>query len=76
LVVGVPDDRFGERIVAVLSAAPGSAVDKDELLAFARTKLAAYKLPRQLVVVEQVQRAANGKSDYKWAKEVALAGIG
>lgn len=76
LVVGVPDERFGERIVAVLSAAPGGAVNKDELLAFARTKLAAYKLPRQLVVVEQVQRAANGKSDYKWAKEVALAGIG
>lgn len=76
LVVGVPDDRFGERIVAVLSVSPGRAVDKDELLAFARTKLAAYKLPRQLVVVKEVRRAANGKSDYKWAKEVALAGIG
>lgn len=76
LVVGVPDDRFGERIVAVLSAAPGRAVDRDELLAFARTRLAAYKVPRQLVVVEQVRRAANGKSDYKWAREVALAGAG
>ena len=45
------------------------------LIAFARTRLAGYKMPRQLVVVEQVQRAANGKSDYKWAKATALAAV-
>lgn len=73
LVVGVPDDRFGERIVALLSASPGHAIDEAALLAFARTRLAAYKLPRQLVVVDRVARAANGKADYKWAKETALA---
>lgn len=73
LVVGVPDERFGERIVAVVSAGAGQAIDQAALIDFARTRLAGYKMPRQVVVVDQVQRAANGKSDYKWAKEVALA---
>lgn len=76
LVVGVPDDRFGERIVAVVSAGAGKVIDQAALINFARTRLAGYKMPRQLVVVDQVQRAANGKSDYKWAKEVALAATG
>lgn len=76
LVVGVPDDRFGERIVAVVAAGAGTAIDQSALIDFARTRLAGYKMPRQLVVVDQVQRAANGKSDYKWAKEVALAATG
>jgi 3-oxocholest-4-en-26-oate---CoA ligase len=72
LVVGVPDERFGERVVAVLSAKEGATVNEAALLDFARTRLAGYKMPRQLVFVERVQRAANGKADYKWAKEVAL----
>jgi fatty-acyl-CoA synthase len=75
LVVGVPDERFGERVVAVLSTKDGASVDEGELLDFARTRLAGYKMPRQLLFVETVQRAANGKADYKWAKEVALGNI-
>ncbi len=73
LVVGVPDERFGERIVGVISASPGQAIDEPALIEFARTRLAGYKTPRQLVVVDQVARAANGKADYKWARETALA---
>ena len=72
LVVGVPDERFGERVVAVLSAKEGATVNEAALLEFARTRLAGYKMPRQLIFVETVQRAANGKADYKWAKEIAL----
>lgn len=75
LVVGVPDERFGERIVGVISAAPGQAIDEPALIDFARTRLAGYKMPRQLVVVDTVARAANGKADYKWAKETALAAV-
>lgn len=75
LVVGVPDERFGERIVGVISAAPGQSIDEPSLIDFARTRLAGYKMPRQLVVVDQVARAANGKADYKWAKETALAAV-
>ena len=73
LVVGVPDDRFGERIVAVVSPAPGAAIDEAVLVDFTRTRLAGYKMPRQIVVVDAVPRAANGKADYKTAKEAALA---
>jgi len=73
LVVGVPDDRFGERVTAVVSARPGHAVDEAALVAFARTRIAGYKMPRRVIVVDTVRRAANGKADYKWAKETALA---
>ena len=76
LVVGVPDDRFGERIIGVVSQSEGHRIDEGELIAFARTKLAGYKMPRQFVIVDEVARAANGKADYAWAKETALAAVG
>jgi fatty-acyl-CoA synthase len=76
LVVGAPDERFGEKVIAVLAPRPGREVDHDALIGFARTRIAAYKTPRQIVVVGEVQRAANGKADYKWAKSVALEAQG
>jgi fatty-acyl-CoA synthase len=76
LVVGAPDERFGERVIAVLAPRPGREVDQDALIGFARSRIAAYKTPRQIVVVGEVQRAANGKADYKWAKSVALEAQG
>ncbi|HZZ36020.1 MAG TPA: acyl-CoA synthetase, partial [Caulobacteraceae bacterium] len=72
LVVGVPDERFGERVTAVLSARPGRDLDDRALIEFSRTRIAGYKTPRQVICVPTVQRAANGKADYKWAKQVAL----
>jgi fatty-acyl-CoA synthase len=76
LVVGVPDERFGERVVAVVSASAGQAIDPAALTDFARTRLAGYKMPRQIVMVDTVPRAANGKADYKSAKQVALEAAG
>lgn len=76
LVVGVPDERFGERIVGVISASPGKTINEADLLDHARARLAGFKVPRQLVVVDRVQRAANGKADYQWAKQAALTAIG
>jgi fatty-acyl-CoA synthase len=73
LVVGVPDDRFGERVVAVASLREGATADPTALIEYTREHLAAYKTPRQLIVVEEVRRAPNGKADYKWAKATALA---
>jgi len=69
LVVGEPDERFGQRITAVLSLT--GTLDEAELLAFARTRIAGYKLPRRLIVVNNIRRPANGKADYAWANTVA-----
>jgi fatty-acyl-CoA synthase len=72
LVVGVADPRFGERVTAVLSARPGHVINERAIGEFIRTRIAGYKTPRRLITVETVRRAANGKADYKWAKEIAL----
>ena len=71
LVVGVADERFGERVVAVLSCEQNQTVSEQALLDFARDRLAGYKLPKQLHIVDRVQRAPNGKADYKWARKIA-----
>lgn len=70
LVVGVDDEKFGQRVTGVASLRAGSGADGEALRAFARAKLAAFKAPKQLFVVEAVRRAANGKADYAWAREV------
>jgi len=71
VVVGVPDDRFGERVVAVVEARPGRAVDADELRAACRGRLTGYKIPRQVVTVPAIVRSPSGKADYPWARSVA-----
>ena len=73
LVVGVPDERFGERIVAVASLQPGASADEGSIIEGAADHIARYKLPKQVIIVDRVQRAANGKADYPWAREVAAS---
>ena len=69
LVFGVSDEKYGQRVVGVASVAAGeSAVSGDEVIAYTKTKLSSYKVPKQLVVLETVPRAPNGKADYKKAK--------
>mgnify|MGYP003662498707 FL=1 len=72
LVIGLPDDRFGQKVTAVLSIAEGASFDEAALNEHVRSKLAAYKAPRAIVLVDEVPRAANGKAGYKAAKEIAL----
>jgi len=72
-VVGVPDERFGERVVAVASLREGHDTDPTTLIEYTREHLATYKAPRHFILVEQVRRAPNGKADYKWAKATAIA---
>jgi fatty-acyl-CoA synthase len=80
LVVGTPDERFGQRVTAVLALqrrgdrASGGNPDEAALIAFARTRIAGYKTPRRVILVDEVRRAPNGKADYAWAKAVALRG--
>ena len=71
LVVGVDDDRFGQRVVALASFKDQKTVEEQELISFTREHLAGFKLPKQVFFVEEVMRAPNGKANYKWAKERA-----
>jgi acyl-CoA synthetase (AMP-forming)/AMP-acid ligase II len=70
VVVGRPDERFGETVTAVVEL--DAPVDEADLIAYVRTRLAAYKAPRHVYSVAAVDRAANGKVDYKrWKAYVA-----
>lgn len=71
LVVGVADPRFGQRIVALASLREGEQTDEATLIDFSREHLAGYKLPKQLLLLDEVRRAPNGKADYKWARQTA-----
>jgi acyl-CoA synthetase (AMP-forming)/AMP-acid ligase II len=73
VVVGVPDPRFGERVVAVIQARDGVPPTLDELQAHARSHVAGYKIPRALVLVDAVLRSPSGKPDYRWARATASA---
>jgi fatty-acyl-CoA synthase len=68
LVFGVPDERFGQRVVGVASLGPGQDATAEEIIIDARSRLSSYKLPRELRLVEQVPRAPNGKADYPAAR--------
>jgi 3-oxocholest-4-en-26-oate---CoA ligase len=70
LVVGVPDERFGEAVTAVVALRDDTTTDE---LAASLEALARYKRPRTFVVVDEVVRGPNGKADYKWAKARASA---
>jgi len=71
IVVGVPDERWGQRVFAVVQPRPGRTLDLDSLIDFCRTRVAGYKLPRGLHIVAEVQRSPSGKPDYRWAKALA-----
>lgn len=75
VVVGVPDDRWGERVAAVVHTRPGARLGLDELAEHCRRRLAAFKAPRQLVVVQEVRRRPSGKPDYRWAQAQARAQV-
>ncbi len=75
VVVGVPDEKWGEAITALVEADPTSQVREDELVAHVRGKLAGYKTPKRILFVDTIGRAPNGKVDYKWCKAQALERI-
>jgi acyl-CoA synthetase (AMP-forming)/AMP-acid ligase II len=75
VVVGVPDDRWGEAVTAVVSVA-GGAVDPEGIKNHVKHHLAGYKAPKHVVFVDQVYRSPSGKADFKRTKEVALEALG
>jgi acyl-CoA synthetase (AMP-forming)/AMP-acid ligase II len=72
VVVGVPDERWGERVAAVVQPRPGTPPVLDDLAEHVRAQLASYKVPRELVVVDEIVRSPSGKPDYRWARATAV----
>jgi fatty-acyl-CoA synthase len=75
LVVGVPDEKFGQAVTAVVSLADGATTDSASIIASVKTDLAGYKAPKSVIFVDQVPRAPNGKADYRRAKEHAESAL-
>ena len=67
LVLGVPDERFGQRVVAIVQPVAGRTVEPDEVTRFVHDRLAGYKAPRT-VIVATVPRGPNGKALFKEAR--------
>jgi 3-oxocholest-4-en-26-oate---CoA ligase len=72
LVVGIPDERFGQRVTAVIATRTADEDVVADLTKYLKEYLAGYKVPRLIVRVDAVQRAPNGKPDYRWARNVVL----
>ncbi|MCF8589585.1 acyl-CoA synthetase [Gordonia liuliyuniae] len=70
-VVGVPDERFGQRVAAVVAARNGARPTLPELGEVVRVVLAGYKAPRSIWFVDELKRSPAGKPDYRWAADVA-----
>jgi acyl-CoA synthetase (AMP-forming)/AMP-acid ligase II len=68
LVFGVADERFGQRVVGVASLSSSERARSDDVIAHTKTRLSSYKVPKQLVIVDEVPRAPNGKADYVGAR--------
>ncbi|WP_026454030.1 acyl-CoA synthetase [Saccharomonospora iraqiensis] len=67
LVIGVDDERLGQRVGAILEPRPGATLDLAAVRDHVRTEIAGYKVPRSVWVVDTIGRLASGKPDYTWA---------
>jgi 3-oxocholest-4-en-26-oate---CoA ligase len=76
VAVGVPDEKWGEAIVAVVEPAPGGSIDEGDVVAHVKSRLAAFKAPKRVITVETIGRAPNGKVDYKRLKAEATERVG
>jgi acyl-CoA synthetase (AMP-forming)/AMP-acid ligase II len=73
LVIGLPDEKYGQSVAAVVQLRDGEELTLEGLREFLRTSLSGYKLPRALTIVDEVPRNATGKAQYVKAKDMALA---
>ena len=73
LVIGLPDEKYGQAVAAVVQCREGETVELEGLREFLRASLSGYKLPRALTLVPEIPRNATGKAQYPRAKEMALA---
>jgi len=75
VVVGLDDERFGQRVTAVCQTRSGNALALEEVRDFCRGKLAGYKIPRAIVCLQHIKRSPAGKADYPWSREAALRAL-
>ena len=71
VIVGVPDDRFGEMVVALVQAAPGRSLDEESLRAWCKDRMSGYKRPKRWFIVESLERSAAGKANYQRLRALA-----
>jgi fatty-acyl-CoA synthase len=76
VAVGVPDERFGEAVTAVVEAAPDATVDERDVIAHVKAHLAGFKAPKRVVTIDSIGRAPNAKVDYKRLRAYAIAELG
>jgi fatty-acyl-CoA synthase len=76
VVVGTPSERWGQQVTALVCFREGQRAGEEELRAAARAHIAAYKLPKVFVVLDEILRAPSGKADYRWARTTALEKLG
>ena len=72
IVVGAPDERWGQRVAAIVQPRGERVPTLDEIQVHCRGHIAGYKVPRQLHVVETIERSPSGKPDYRWAADVVI----
>ncbi|MBT5849577.1 MAG: acyl-CoA synthetase, partial [Acidimicrobiaceae bacterium] len=75
-VVGVPDPKWGSAVTAVVELIDGAEITDQAMIDGLRSHLSGYKLPKNIVRVDSVFRAPNGKADYKWATAIAKSSLG
>jgi 3-oxocholest-4-en-26-oate---CoA ligase len=76
VAVGVPDEKFGEAITAMVELVPGAELDEPSIVGHVKSKLASYKAPKRVIQVPTIGRAPNGKVDYKRLKHEAYVALG
>jgi len=76
VVVGVPDEKFGEAIIAVVEPRPGVSLTESDIIGHVKVHLASYKAPKRILVVDSIGRAANAKVDYARWKTYAKDELG
>jgi fatty-acyl-CoA synthase len=75
LVIGIPDDRWGQAVAAVIALEGDARLDVESLRDFCSAKLSRYKLPRSIFIVPEIRRSPAGKADLRWAKSVAAGAL-
>jgi acyl-CoA synthetase (AMP-forming)/AMP-acid ligase II len=75
-VIGVPDSRFGAKVVAMVKLRDKHTLSLEQAREFCQTKIAGYKLPKELIIVDEIPRTPVAKPDYRKIKALALKHLG